>query len=440
MKPRPTRLRRLATGARAHRFMVVVGGDFASQVAIAGLRSVGVVIVARELGPVGQGLVAVALAVPAVLVLLFGVGVPVSATYFVGSRRYEVREVVGHAMALAALGAASALLCAALLVAVGLDAKILPGLSHSALAVALAMVPLGLLRLNLAGIVQGQQRVLHLSMIDTVEAIVLVISIIGATSAFDRSIAAVLTAYAVASFVALGLVVRDLRASSVLCGPKWDRSIAREMTVFGMRGNAGNLLQFLTYRLDTLFVNAWVGSRPAGIYSVAVRIAELLWLLPNAVGRVLLPRSAASTEERSREFAPRVFWATATATVVLAGVLSISADQVIRILFGPGYAHAVSALLVLLPGVIAVSCSVVLSNEMVGRGAPQLNALNSFVGAIATLLFDVALIPWLGVIGAAMASTLVYALNLLLAIVFYERLAGTSWPVWRRTMKWWVIT
>ena len=84
--------------------------------------------------------------------------------------------------------------------------------------------------------------------------------------------------------------------------------------------------------------------------------------------------------------------------------------------FSPAY----SALLVLLPGVVLLGGGKVLTNELAGRGYAHYNSINSGLALVATLVLDVLLIPRYGITGAALASSIAYALNLMTALVFYR--------------------
>jgi Na+-driven multidrug efflux pump len=76
-------------------------------------------------------------------------------------------------------------------------------------------------------------------------------------------------------------------------------------------------------------------------------------------------------------------------------------------------------MLVLLPGVILLGSAKVLTNEMVGRGYPQYNSINAGIAFILTVMFDLILIPRLGVLGAALASSISYTAVFLASVGFY---------------------
>ena len=91
--------------------------------------------------------------------------------------------------------------------------------------------------------------------------------------------------------------------------------------------------------------------------------------------------------------------------------------------FSSAFLGAYIPLLVLLPGVVLLGSCKVLANDIGGRGFPHYNSINSGLSFVATVIFDLLLIPKMGVVGAALASTLSYILGFVLAVIFYISVA-----------------
>lgn len=172
----------------------------------------------------------------------------------------------------------------------------------------------------------------------------------------------------------------------------------------------GNAAQFLNYRLDVFFVKNFVGLRGVGVYTVAVGITQLLWLVPNALAAIVM-RSVAAGGTRSVILQQVALvnrfclWFTAASAVVVAA-LGIT---VVPTVFGPAFAATVPPLLWLLPGTILFSQSVVLSSYLNGIARQMDTTIIACGALVLTVALDLQLIPRLGVTGAAIASTLSYA-------------------------------
>ena len=93
-------------------------------------------------------------------------------------------------------------------------------------------------------------------------------------------------------------------------------------------------------------------------------------------------------------------------------------------LFGGQFEPAVTPLMLLMPGVVAVSAARVLGSYMFSQGKVIYNTYTTFIALGVTLVLDLALIPVLGINGAALASSIAYAVSLLATLWFYRRLTG----------------
>jgi O-antigen/teichoic acid export membrane protein len=166
-------------------------------------------------------------------------------------------------------------------------------------------------------------------------------------------------------------------------------------------------------------VNYFIGPAGVGIYTVSVRLAELLWYLPNAVGFVIFPKAAATKPEVMNTFTPRVFRITLGLTALGALGLVVLGKPLILLIFSSAFLSAYIPMLALLPGVVFLGGAKVLANEIAGRGYPHYNSVNSGLALIITVLLDFLLIPLYGIFGAALASSIAYTAIFITSIGFY---------------------
>ena len=73
--------------------------------------------------------------------------------------------------------------------------------------------------------------------------------------------------------------------------------------LFSMPAYLGNLLQFLNYRLDVFFVAQFRPMEELGCYTLAVSLAQLIWVLSSARPLSLCPRSPKQSRTRGDGFA-----------------------------------------------------------------------------------------------------------------------------------------
>jgi O-antigen/teichoic acid export membrane protein len=99
----------------------------------------------------------------------------------------------------------------------------------------------------------------------------------------------------------------------------------------------------------------------------------------------------------------------------------------IVLLYSDAYLESAVALRALLPGVVALSFSKILANDIAGRGNPGINSQQSTIAFVVNVIANLILIPRLGVVGAALATSLSYSLLTILKLFVYIRIAQVSW-------------
>ncbi len=420
-----------------------VGLTFAGQGSLVVLNGMSGIITARLLHPAGKGQLATALTAAGILGLLAELGLKTAIIRAVASGRATWKE--GVATALAIYG----VLCAVLLPVAMLALRHVHGWFLTAiplpiLYLAFAGVPFGLVLTALNSVMAGAQRQPEVSL---TQVLVRLGTLVGFLALLWVPFAGVNGAdigwrvYVAAIAQLIGLVV-GIVASLVLLarlpgGPTRVRvDLIPELLRFGRVMYAANLAQSLNYRLDALLVFTFLGKTPAGIYAVAVSIAEMLLYLPDSMAQVLLPTvsgdSTGATPRTARLARMNVF------VIAMAGVaIAVVGYPVIRGLLGSGFAPAYPALLVLLPGILAMGQARLLAAELTGRGAPRFVAASAWVALIATVALDLWLIPrpgtwhflhipqpgW-GILGAATASTVAYTIAMGVLLIFYRRHTG----------------
>jgi O-antigen/teichoic acid export membrane protein len=376
-------------------------------------------IIARWLGPEGKGMLALALLVPGMLGLFLSGGINVANVYFAGSKRLDVPALSANSVGLTILITIPGFAIVLGLTSVGWLEAVVPGVPTWIVLLAMLGFPTNLLNGFFSTILQGLQRIEMVNLINLVQRIITLSLTILLVIVWKLSLLGALVAVLASWALSLIVSCMALRRHGGVLTPKWSYSVLRTTLSFGLRGHIGNVLQFFNYRLDMFIVNFFLGPAGVGIYTVTVRLAELLWYLPNAVGFVIFPKAAASEPEEMNVFTPRVFRITLGLTALGALGLGVIGRPVINFVFSSAFIGAYMPLLVLLPGVVLLGGSKVLTNEIAGRGYPHYNSLNAALALVVTVVLDLVLIPRYGVLGAALASSTAYAMVLFTAIAFY---------------------
>jgi O-antigen/teichoic acid export membrane protein len=374
-----------------------------------------VVAVARELGPSGQGLFAVAYSLTLMLAHLGGLGLTTANPYFTAREPGRRASIVSNSLWLAA--ALGCVLIAAGLVLRAVAPEALQGLGWEPLVVTLVGIPGALAALFLQSVLLGESRMVAYNGVEAVQAALTLAALLVGFALFDFRLTgslAVLTAgryVAVAGYLALLAPPRR----------RLDAALARRMLTYGLRAYVAIVVSFLVIRLDLLLVNGYLGAREAGLYSVAATIADGMFVLPMVVALNLFPRVARSeTHEQTAE----IFRSLA----VLYGavcLVTIPLAQAIPLVFGDRFEGSISLYYWLLPGVYCLGLLTILAHHFAGRGYPREAAAIWFVGLALNIAINVAFLPGRGAWVASLASSIAYAVLLALHLWLFVREAGS---------------
>jgi O-antigen/teichoic acid export membrane protein len=198
---------------------------------------------------------------------------------------------------------------------------------------------------------------------------------------------------------------------------------------FGMKTQLANLMKLLNVRLDAFFIASLTanGIHAAGVYSVATGFAELLLFVPQSLRLSLFPMVAASKiAEANRLTSASCRQALLLTAIGALGFGTIGPFLIPR-LYGAAFAGSVTPLLILLPGIVMESQVRILYGDLSGRGKPGVTMVSAAVALLVTVLLDLILIPTYGIIGAAIASSCAYAVEFIVAALFFVHYSSLKW-------------
>jgi O-antigen/teichoic acid export membrane protein len=393
------------------------------------------VVVARLLGPSSNGRLSLVLSLVEVLSLLASLGLPAGITYLVsrgewGLRR-ALRETMGAALVLGSAGAAVGVGVYALA-----HAHVLSGVGLDLTLVGLAGVPIGLGLLFAASLALSRDLYEVYAGIRIVQGLGTLVLAGALAAAFGLTAAVAGLTAAAALALAFG-VVRLARAGAVAERARTGHDAPapmRSAAAFGLRAWGADLLQLINYRLDIFVLSAYAALADVGVYSVALSVTALAWLLPSALQTVVLPRTAdLDSHAASGPAAAHEAEATAIRGVRHGVVLTVGSAlatalllAIVPLVYGARFERTVWLGLILLPGVAALGVAKVASAITTGRGFPKYSLYAGLIDVPITAVLYLTLIPAFGATGAAIASSISYGVTTVLALVFFRRVTGLS--------------
>lgn len=194
-----------------------------------------------------------------------------------------------------------------------------------------------------------------------------------------------------------------------------------------------NLVSLANYRATLFLLERSQGLAAAGVYSVAVQVAELLWLLSSAVTVSAYQRIGTPDPDRAIATTLRAVRMGLGAALVAAPLLGLAAWLALPAVLGVAYRDSLAPLALLLPGVAAYAAASGLSAFYTHhRGRPHWAAGIAGLSLVLTLAIAAWAIPRWGALGAAAATSGAYLAAIAVAFALFRRDTGLPWArLWR---------
>ena len=382
------------------------------------------VIAARVLGPSALGAAGVAIAVATIAALVGSAGLGLSAIYFLGRQPERRRGIVATTAALALAGllvAAFLVLASIPLVRVVFLPEHAPAVLLAAIALAPAIVAADVGGATLLGLRSPAAYMLTEGVRTVGTLAATAVLALSTRTAVGYVLAAALATWG-AGLVAWGAVRRRLGGLR----PAIDWELARPALAMGARGQVGNLLLFVSLRLDLLLVSAFLRAESVGIYLVAIRVAEVVVQVANAASALLFPHVAAQSERGDTGATERVTRVTLIVVVGTALLLATLAEVFLATAFGATFARGAAALRLSLVAMVPLALARVLSGDLKGRGRAGLVSVCNAIAVAVTIGAGLLLIPAHGIEGAALTSVFAYAAAAISLALAYRSVTGAS--------------
>lgn len=405
------------------------GGQFwIGTVAVFGTRTAGLILaagttflLAHTLGPKDLGGYYLLVLVPTSMLALVSFGLPAAITY--ASGRGDDLDRLRTAALVLGLGLPLVVALALLPLAPLLGTTVLAAAPISLLPITVVAVP-GIFVLAFSNsIILGRQRLRRYNSLLLGQAAALFAGQFAVVGIGHAGLIGALWTYVVVT-TAMALLAAISVARLAPFRLRWDPAVARGVLTYGIQLQPASLAGFFSYRADVFLISFFLRDAAAlGVYGVAVSIAELCFYIPDAVSTVLFPRVAASDRAAAASFVPIVARVTVLLTIVAAAMLAIGVAVVFPVVL-PAFSASLEPAVILLPGIVGLSASKVLSGYLSGIGRPGPISAIASASLLVNLAANLLLIPTIGINGAAAASLLSYALNGVAMIIISSRQAG----------------
>jgi glycosyltransferase involved in cell wall biosynthesis/O-antigen/teichoic acid export membrane protein len=379
------------------------------------------ILIARAIGPTGRGLYAYPVALLGLVMALAHLGLEFAQVHLAAQGK-DLRHMWADATVFSVV--AGTVCWAVVAGVVAIDPHATGGLPLSWIAIPMGLVPFLLMSLYWANLLQLDGR------------------LVAATWASWFGVALQTVAIGILFFTHELTPFRVLLLQWLTNGSAWlflllacrraglvnlrvDPALFRRSLAFGVKAYVAQIFFYLVLRVDQVLVAHYAGYRQLGLYALATTVAELLWLLTDPLAGAMIPHVVRARTGDDR----RLSFSTARLSLSILMIAAIGgwflAPLVIPVVYGTGFAGAVPALRLLLPGVVALGTTKSLGSVLVKEGRMLTVSVLGLSALGLNIVLNLALLPRIGIRGASIASSVCYA-GLALSYVTISRRRGVA--------------
>jgi len=383
------------------------------------------VITSRILGPGGQGTYSLIILFPSLMITFGNVGLDSANIYFSGGKKYGKDEIFFSSLTFSFL---AGLLMIAIFGVLNYFDFFKNFIEENRIPInylwaAVISVPLSLVLLSLKGFICGNGEIPKYNKVRRWESAVQFLGILLFLLFLKMAVKGAVLAYILSIIGAL--ILAFLIARKIISFNKlaFNFGFIKKSLIYGSKVYVANVISFLNYRLDMILIAVFLTPVAIGLYSLAVSLAEKLFLFSGAIATVLFPKISSLNKEEADDFTPKVARHTLFIMIISSFLLVIFSYPFISIFFGKAFLPSIAPLFFLLPGIIAFGVGSVLAADLSGRGKPQYAVYSSLVCLIIEVPLNLLLIPKIGIIGAALVSSISYSADTLVILAAFMNIS-----------------
>lgn len=200
-----------------------------------------------------------------------------------------------------------------------------------------------------------------------------------------------------------GFGVQSLRFSGALA-----KTMLGESWPFLLSG----LAIMLYMRIDQIMLAEMVGNREVGVYSAALRLSELWYVVPVVIVSSVSPWLTEARMVSRNLYRERLYqllkWLAMIAYLIALPMTFLS-SSIMPFLYGQQYSSAGMVLAIHIWAALFVFLGVGCSSWMINERLGPLALIQTVMGAVLNIVLNYILIPEYGAVGCAIATTLSYA-------------------------------
>ena len=397
-----------------------------TKIAIQFLSLVTAIIIARTLGPSGQGIYSLSLLLPSLMISMANIGVSQSTVYYLGQKKYPPKIIFGNNIIISSLMSLIAAWIAIMTIALW-GKGLFPGIAKPYLFLGLMLIPCYYMGMNMSSILMGLQSIKKYNNVSLFQNICFLVFIFVFLLVLRYQIRAAIVAQ-IASLLLAGLLAMVLTKKEI-GNPNIRIKYAylKDTFRFGSIAYIADILSYIHNRVGQYVISIFFDKQFVGIYSIASSVSEKILIISNSAATVLFPKvSSEKASDKIKYITPIVLRYTVLLATMVSLLCLFMSKYIFVLIFSKSFYDSAKPFNILLIGVIALSGSNILACDLLGRGKPIINTYISAASVIINIILCLIMVPKRGIVGAAWAISLAYMIHYVIILIVYSKISHNS--------------
>lgn len=259
-------------------------------------------------------------------------------------------------------------------------------------------------------ILLGMEKIRLLNIIEFLKAFLLLLFLIIHFYFIQNiSIFSVIHYYFISAIISFSIVIlmsyKNLKGGKILDL----KTITNKVFKMGFEMQINNILQLINYRFCFYLIEKLISIEALGIVSVAVSLAETIWIICKSVSTVLFSKLINEKDQSKKiqltvSFSKLSYILTFLATIFLILIPNI----IYTTIFGNDF-HQINIILISYsPSILFLAFFTILIHYFSASNQNKINILATFIGNVFVVILGFILIPIYGIIGSGIAISFAY--------------------------------
>lgn len=384
------------------------------------------VIIARSLGPEKKGIHSLAILLSTLLITFTELGIGPASVFFIGKKKYDIKHIFGTNIIFSVLISFVAIIIG-LIIIYFFKESTFPGISRRYLLLGLMIIPFSVFQTFVIDILLGTHKFKKYNFVQILQSLIFLFSaaflLIGLHLGISAAIVAQVISLIISCIIVFTQTIKETNGIHFL----FNKQILKDFFSYSSKYYFNNLLSFLHLRVDVFMINIFLNPLSVGYYSIAVGLAERIWIISKSAGIVIFPKVSSETnKDKLKEFTPIVTRNILFITLIMILPLIAFGKFIIEFLYSNKFLDSIFPFYILLIGTIATGGSRILSNDLAGRGRLKESLYTNSISVFLNIILNIILIPRMGISGAAIATTISYSLSFSLRVIIYAHISGNK--------------